>query len=141
MTFGVETVGNYNIDRMNNGKYAVSVNNGNLGAVLVDAAAIEAFKDKYSKADDKVSFSNKDNSKNINSQKKVSNLERMGWGLSSFFLPGFGQIFNRGEYAKGIALAAAGLACEIGAFAFPPLAILGTGIVAYSAYDAYKNAK
>lgn len=52
MGFGVETVGNFDIRSLGNGKYSVTCNNGNIGACIMDKKAVEALKEKYNASND-----------------------------------------------------------------------------------------
>ena len=54
MAIGVETIGHYNVRKLGENKYAVAVNNGNLGAYITDKAGVEALKEKYNKSEDTV---------------------------------------------------------------------------------------
>ena len=54
MAIGVETIGHYNVTKLGENKYAVAVNNGNLGAYMTDKAGVEALKEKYNKSEDTV---------------------------------------------------------------------------------------
>lgn len=58
MSFGVEKVGNYDVRKMDNGKYSVAVNNGNIGACVTDEAGVQKIRDKYAPDKDKVDISN-----------------------------------------------------------------------------------
>ena len=46
MVVGVDTIGNYNITKLPNGMYSVSLNNGNIGAFMTDEAGLLKFKEK-----------------------------------------------------------------------------------------------
>ena len=48
MAFGSETIGNYNVRRLPNGMYSVSVNNGNIGAGMWSEEAVNKLREKYS---------------------------------------------------------------------------------------------
>lgn len=47
MSLSVERVGQYDITPMSDGKYGVSLNNGNIGAFVTDAAGVEKIKKEY----------------------------------------------------------------------------------------------
>lgn len=49
---GVETIGNYDVKPLGNGKYSVALNNGNMGAAVVDEAAVQKLREKYNKSGD-----------------------------------------------------------------------------------------
>ena len=52
MTLRVETIGNYDIKKLPNGMYSVSLNNGNMGAFMTDEAGLLKFKEKYANKGD-----------------------------------------------------------------------------------------
>lgn len=89
---GVERIGQYNVTKMGDNKYAVALNNGNLGAFVTDKAGVEELRQKYNRATDTVEFSTKeDDSKPVKENKKGGN-----WGkaIASTFLTGLGQLFD-----------------------------------------------
>ena len=62
MTLRVETIGNYDIKKLPNGMYSVSLNNGNMGAFMTDEAGLLKFKEKYANKGDTVVSNNTKNS-------------------------------------------------------------------------------
>ena len=142
MTFGVETIGNYNVKKLPNGKYSVAVNNGNLGACQVDAAAVEKLREKYQLGQDKVAFGapKADNAKNADAKEKPSIGKKIAVGAASAFVPGLGQAIN-GDWGKALGIFAGNIGTAAAAFVFPPALLLNLGLNLYGIYDAYKNAK
>ena len=82
MGIGVETVGHYNVTKLGENKYAVAVNNGNLGAYMTDKAGVEALKEKYNKSEDTVEIGGKKKEKHV------------GKAIASGFIPGLGQMLD-----------------------------------------------
>ena len=82
MGIGVETIGHYNVTKLGENKYAVAVNNGNLGAYMTDKAGVEALKEKYNKSEDTVEIGGKKKEKNV------------GKAVASGIVPGLGQIID-----------------------------------------------
>jgi hypothetical protein len=58
MALGVETIGNYDIKKLPNGMYSVSLNNGNMGAFMTDEAGLLKFKEKYANKGDTFASNN-----------------------------------------------------------------------------------
>lgn len=56
---GVETIGNYDVRKLDDNRYSVALNNGNIGACIMDKAGVDALKEKYSKTTDTVEISKK----------------------------------------------------------------------------------
>ncbi len=61
MVLGVEKVGNYKITNIGDGRYAVALTNGNMGAFITDEKGLIEFKKKHNLETDTVEFSNKPN--------------------------------------------------------------------------------
>ena len=73
---GVETVGNFNVTKIGDNKYAVAVNNGNLGAYITDKAGVDALKEKYNKSKDTVEISEKADKKDLTTEKKQEIIQK-----------------------------------------------------------------
>ena len=91
----MEVIGNYNVTQIGKDKYAVSLNNGNLGAYVTDKDGVEELRFKEQLKEDKVEFSHK---KEAEAPKKKGSA---GKALASAFLPGLGQMFD-GRTKDGI---------------------------------------
>ena len=93
MGFGVDTVGNYNISALPNGKYAVACNNGNFGACQMDKEMLEAFAMKQNPNIDTFTF-------NLNEQPTIKNKpdfsKKVAIAMRSALLPTYDGI----QYAK-----------------------------------------
>lgn len=59
MGLNIEKFGSYDIKPLSGGKYAVTCNNGNIGACIMDEEGLKNFKEKYSSTTDKVEISSK----------------------------------------------------------------------------------
>lgn len=46
--FGIETIGPYNVRKLSDGKYSVALNNGNIGAGIVDEKRVQELRQQYS---------------------------------------------------------------------------------------------
>ena len=57
--FGVERIGQFNVTKMGDDRYAVAVNNGNMGAFMTNKAGVEELRKKYNKETDTVELSTK----------------------------------------------------------------------------------
>ena len=89
MALGMETFGNYNIRKLPNGMYSVSLNNGNMGAFMTDEAGLAKFKEKYeNKADRFVSSENNTDEQEMTYEEaKEIILHGTGkWGMESLRL-------------------------------------------------------
>lgn len=53
MALQVETIGNYNVRKLPNGMYSVSLNNGNLGAFMCDEEGVKKLREKYHPSGDR----------------------------------------------------------------------------------------
>lgn len=73
---GVETIGNFNVTKLADNKYAVAVNNGNMGAYVTDKAGVEALKEKYNKSKDTVEISDKTDKKTLTTEDKQELLQK-----------------------------------------------------------------
>ena len=79
MALGVETFGNYNIRKLPNGMYSVSLNNGNMGAFMTDEAGLLKFKEKHqNKGDTFVSNSTGNTNEPKMSYEEASKIAALG---------------------------------------------------------------
>lgn len=88
---GTETIGAYKVTPMKDGKYAVTLTNGDKGAFVTDKKGLEEFKAKYNKKEDTAE---------INGKKKSSKAKKIGKGIASAFIPGLGQVID-GRWKDG----------------------------------------
>lgn len=107
-----EVVGQYNITKMSDGNYSVSLNNGNIGAFVTDENGVQKIREKYNQ----LSPAQKNR---IEQQRLFNNpLERQPQGDTVQFTSGQKNIVPTEESKKnkkGWLAAAAGLAVAIGA--------------------------
>ena len=88
--FGVERIGQYDVRKMDDNRYAVALNNGNLGAFVTDKAGVEKLRQKYNRETDTVEFSTMKAEEAPEKETKKGGI----WGkaIASTFITGLGQL-------------------------------------------------
>ncbi len=88
--FGVERIGQYDVRKMDDKRYAVALNNGNIGAFITDKAGVEELRKKYNRETDTVELSRKKSEETPEKEAKKGG----NWGkaIASTFLTGLGQL-------------------------------------------------
>ena len=88
--FGVERIGQFNVTKMGDDRYAVAVNNGNMGAFMTDKAGVEELRKKYNKETDTVELSTK--KAEATPEKEAKKGGSWGKAIASTFVTGLGQL-------------------------------------------------
>ena len=146
MGLGVETIGNYDVKPLGDGKYAVSTNvPGHVGACIMDEESVVKLREKYAPQGDTVSFTTKppveETEKEVSQKKESSTGHKLLISATNFLCPGLGQAIN-GDWGKAAGFAIGAPLATAGLFlACPPLGITaGIGASVAMFVDAYKNA-